>query len=266
MSKEISNNEHFVRSFARGLRVIQTMGQRSNVQTIASIAESSTLSRSVARRLLHTLQSIGYVETDGKYYWLTPKTLNLGMSYLYSLPYWRNAQFVLEDLRTETNQATSMAVLDGQEIVYTIRIPFSRALASNLTIGDRIPAYCVSMGRILLSNLDKLQLDAYLDHVNLIKFTQKTEISKSHLYEIFSQIQRDGFSWVDGEFDEAICGIAVLIKNTNGQAIGAINVSMPSGSISESIAKTRFLGLLRKAALKIRTSSYDLLPVKPAQK
>lgn len=249
------DSENFVRAFARGLEVVDAIGRGGGRQTVATVAEAAALPRSVVKRLLSTLDALGYAATDGKHYWLTPKVLKLGMSYLYSLPYWRHAQLALEELRTQTGESTSMAVLDDHDIVYTVRIPAKRVLASSLTIGDRVPAHTVSMGRVLLSALDDPALKKYLETATLHRFTPRTEVSRPKLRRAILQAREDGYAWVDSELDEAICGIGVPVRDATGAVVAAINVSLQAGSVDEAQAKARFLAPLRSAALRIRMSS-----------
>src|SRR5665213_397417 len=91
-------SESFVRTFARGLKVIEVMGGGASRQTLGEIADGVDLPRTVVRRFLMTLIDLAFVRTDGKHYWLTPRVLRLGLSYLSTLPYWRQAQFALEEL------------------------------------------------------------------------------------------------------------------------------------------------------------------------
>lgn len=250
------NTENFVRAFARGLDVVDSMGRGGGRETVATVAGNAGLPRSVVKRLLSTLTTMGYASTDGKHYWLTPRVLKLGMSYLYSLPYWRHAQFALEELRSQTGESTSMAVLDGHEIVYTMRTAAKRLLAGALTIGDRVPAHSVSMGRVMLAALDEPALKDYLRTAMIRKFTPRTETSKTKLREAIVQAREQGYAWVDSELDEAICGIAVPVRDASGAVVAAINVSLQAGGTTVEQAKAAFLAPLRSAALRIRTASY----------
>lgn len=131
-------SEGFVRTFARGLKVIEVMGQSSGSQTIAQITELSRLPRTAVRRFLLTLTELEFVRTDGKAYWLTPKVLRLGMSYLYTLQFWRHAQLVLEELRDSVEQSCAISVLDEDEIVYVARVHARRILAMSPSVGASI--------------------------------------------------------------------------------------------------------------------------------
>ena len=215
-----TESEDFVRAFARGLGVIEAMGAGGPRKTIAQVAEATGLPRSVVRRLMMTLCAQRFAQTDGKLFSLTPRALKLGLSYLDSLPFWRYAQPALEDLRSEVHESCSMAVLDDGDIVYVLRVPSRRILAMNLSVGSRLPANLVSLGR------------AKLDVV-----------------------RRRGYAWVDGELDPAICGIAVPVRDGGGTVVAAINVSLTAGTFDEMAARRRFLVPLRQAAEQIRVAT-----------
>src|SRR5690606_27687645 len=166
-----------------------------------------------------TLTELGYVKTDDKDYWLTPKVLRLGMTYLYTLPFWRQSQLVLEELGTKIKQSCAISVLDSNEIVYIQRFHTRRILALNPSIGSRLPAYPVSMGRVLLSGLPDVALDDYLAQVDLKKLASQTITDPARLTEMIHTVRNNGYAWVDGELDDAICGLAVPVRNQDGQII-----------------------------------------------
>lgn len=247
-------SEDFVRAFARGLVVIEAMGAGAPSKTIAQVAEATRLPRSVVRRLMMTLCTQRYAQTDGKLFALTPRALKLGLSYLDSLPFWRYAQPALEDLRSQVKESCSMAVLDGEEIVYVLRIPSRRILAMNLSLGSRLPAHLVSLGRALLADLEKAVLRRYLDSATLAPRTPRSVSKAPTLRTELEAVRRQGYAWVDGELDPAICGIAVPVRDRAGTAIASINVNLTSGTYDEAAAKRRFLAPLRQTAERIRSA------------
>lgn len=147
------DSESFVRSFARGLGVIEVLGREARPLTLAEVAEGVGLPRTAVRRFLFTLIDLSFVDTDGKHYWLTPRVLRLGLSYLQSLPYWRHAQLALEELCARVRQSCALSVLDGEDIVYLLRQHTKRILPVSPTLGSRLPAHAVSMGRVLLATI-----------------------------------------------------------------------------------------------------------------
>lgn len=245
-------SESFVRTFARGLRLIEVMGQASGQQTIAELSEAAELPRTVVRRLLLTLIELGFVRTDDKVYWLTPKVLRLGMTYLYTLPFWRQSQVILEELGTKIGQSCAIAVLDGTEIVYIQRFHARRILATSPAIGSRLPAHAVSMGRVLLAELAPAALREFLAPLEIRKLTPRTTTDKRQLMTAIARIPTQGYAWVDAELDEAICGLAVPVRDAQGATVAAVNVSLLSGEYSEAQAVAEFLPRLKLAASQLR--------------
>lgn len=245
-------SESFVRTFARGLKVIEVMGQGAPRQTIADVAEAADLPRTAARRFLMTLTELGYTETDGKRYWLTPKVLRLGLSYIYTLPYWRQAQQAVEELSAGIGQSCAISVLDHDEIVYVVRMHTKRILPMSPSLGSRLPAHAVSMGRVLLAGLEDAALDAYLARAVLKKMTARTIVDREQLGAEIRRVRTQGYAWIDGELDDSICGLAVPIRDADGRTVAAINVSLPTGIYTEASACEQFLLPLRQTASRIR--------------
>jgi IclR family pca regulon transcriptional regulator len=158
-------------------------------------------------------------------------------------------------MRTEIGESCSMAVLDDEDIVYVIRVPSRRIVSSGLTIGTRLPAHCVSLGRVLLAGQSPGLLNRYLAKSALTRFTPRTEVSRTRLRRAIDRVRDAGYAWVDSEFDEAICGIAVPVRDQGGSIVAAINVSLVAGSVTEEEARSRYLIPLRSAAVKIRSAS-----------
>jgi len=248
---EIENND-FVRTFARGLRVIEVMGQSTGGKNIAQVSEAACLPRTVVRRLLMTLIELGFVDTDEKSYWLTPSVLRLGMTYLYTLPFWKQSQVILEELGSQIRQSCAIAVLDGADIVYIQRFHAKRILAMSPGIGSRLPAYAVSMGRVLLASLAAGKLGEYLASAETKKLTDKTLTDKEQLRCVLESVQKNGYAWGEGEYDDAICGLAVPVRSQDGRVIAALNVSLLSGEYTEQSATTEFLSILKLTASRLR--------------
>ncbi|MCC7225333.1 MAG: helix-turn-helix domain-containing protein [Burkholderiaceae bacterium] len=247
-------SESFVRTFARGLKVIEVLGLRPGGLTLAEVADGVALPRTAVRRFLLTLIDLAFVRTDGKRYWLTPRVLRLGLSYLSTLPYWRDAQPALEELCTRVQQSCALSVLDGEELVYVQRQHAKRILPMSPTVGSRLPAHAVSMGRVLLAGLTDEELEQYLESAELVALTPATLTDRDQMHKAILAIRQRGWAWVDGELDESICGLAVPVRDRAGATIAALNVSLPSGEFTQERAVERFLGELRVAASRLRAS------------
>src|SRR5689334_10461036 len=145
--------DSYVQSFARGLQVIRSFSASTPRQTLSEVAAATGLTRAGARRILLTLQTLGYVSSDGKLFALTPRILDLGFAYLSSMPIWNRAEPVMEALVRQVQESCSAAVLDATDIVYVLRVPTQKIMRINLGVGSRLPAWCTSMGRLLLGEL-----------------------------------------------------------------------------------------------------------------
>ncbi len=245
------SSDQFVQSFARGLSVIRSFGPNFTEMTITEIAARTSLSRAGARRILCTLQNLGYVRAQGRRFALTARILDLGYSYLSSLPFWNFAQPILENMVAKLHETSSIAVLDGPDIVYVMRVPTRRILTTNLSIGSRLPAYSHSMGRVLLGGLSEAELDRYFATVELKPFTRRTVIEPVRLRKIIAEDRKQGWAWVNGELEEGICGIAVPLLDANQKIIAAMNIVTNTGRSSKSRAIQTFLPELNRAAAQI---------------
>lgn len=175
------------------------------------------------------------------------------ISYQDTLPFWRQSQTALEELGMKIAQSCAISVLDGDYIVYTQRFHTRKILAHNPSIGSRLPAYSVSMGRVLLAGLTEQKLATYLQTLKMEKLTTRTVTSKEQLVDILASVRKHGYAWGDREYDDAICGLAVPILNHEGKIIAAINVSLLAGEYTEKKAVETFLPLLKLTANQLRS-------------
>lgn len=217
--------DSYVQSFARGLAVIRSFSASAPQQTLTEVAQRAGLTRAGARRILLTLESLGYVCARGRRFSLTPKILDLGFAYLSSLPLWNLAEPVMEALAADVRESCSAAVLDGADIVYVLRVPTHKIMSINLGIGSRLPAACTSMGRTLLAELDEPALDALLARHPPVAHTARTITDLAALKAELAQVRRQGWCLVDQELEEGLVSLAVPIRDRAGRAIAALNVS-----------------------------------------
>lgn len=244
--------EGFLRSFSRGLAVIAALGKLRGRRTIASVAQATGLPRAVVGRILSTLCELQYAHTDGREYHLTPKVLTLGLSYLASLPYLAYAQQALSELSAEIGESCAMAVLDGDEAVFILRIPSRKVLSPNLVVGSRLPAYATSPGRMLLAHMDAAALDGYLATTTLEPCTERTLTSAPALREALSRVRERGYAWVDREFDPAVAGLSVPLRDRQRQVVAALSVNVIAEGWTEARAVDAYLTPMRRAADCIR--------------
>lgn len=227
--------DSYVQSFARGLQVIRSFSVLSPRQTLTEVAATSGLSRAGARRILLTLQTLGYVVSDGKHFALTPRILDLGFAYLSSMPIWNLAEPVMEGLADTVKESCSAAVLDGTDIVYVMRVSTHKIMSITLGVGSRLPAYCTSMGRVLLAALPEDEAMACLSASPPQPLTRHTITDPDSLRQKIAQTRKQGWSLVNQELEEGLIAMAAPIHDRLGRTVAALNIS---GQANRTSAKT----------------------------
>ncbi len=243
--------DNYVQSFARGLEVIRSFSAESPRQTLTEVAERTGLTRAGARRILLTLQTLGYVRHDGRLFQLSPRILDLGFAYLSSLPFWNLAEPAMEKLVADVKESCSAAVLDGTDIVYVLRVPTQKIMSINLGVGSRLPAYCTSMGRMLLAGLPEDELRTRLIQSKPMARTPKTKVSVEDLMDCIAQIRQQGWSQVDQELEEGLISMAAPIRDRNGTILAALNISGQVNRTSASVMQETMLEPLLAAASSV---------------
>ena len=240
---------HFVQSFERGLAVIRAFDGHHPELTLSDVARSTGLTRAAARRFLLTLADLGYVRTDGRWFTLSPRILELGYAYLSSASLPEVAEPHLERLVAEVHESSSVSVLDGEDIVYVARVPTSRIMTVSINVGTRFPAYATSMGRVLLAALDDAALDAYLAGVELRPLSPRTTTSPEALRAELAKVRRQGWALVDQELEEGLRSVAAPIRDRAGSAVGAVNLSAHASRMTiDAVRRTLVPPLLATAA------------------
>jgi IclR family pca regulon transcriptional regulator len=214
----------FVQSLERGLVVIQSFDAEYPRLTLSEVASRTGLTRATARRLLLTLVKLGYVSTNGRQFSLTPRVLDIGYAYLSSLNVQQIAQPYLEALSERVHESVSVTVLDGADIVYVARVPTKRIMTISLGLGSRLPAYCTSMGRVLLAELGPEELDAALPSM-LDQHTEHTIDTVAELIVVLKQVKTQGWAMVDQELEMGLRSVAAPLRDASGRAAAAMNIS-----------------------------------------
>ncbi|MEJ6013947.1 IclR family transcriptional regulator C-terminal domain-containing protein [Corynebacterium sp. H127] len=225
---ESSPDTTTVQSLARGLAVIRSFNGERPKQTLSEVAEVTGLARATARRFLHTLVSLEYAGTDGTAFWLTPRVLELGFSYLSGLELPTIAQPRLEQLSRTLGESSSLSVLDGADVVYVNRVPVRKIMTVSITIGTRFPAFATSMGRVLLAALPEDQLNKFLAVADFDALTSRTKTSPADIKAELALVKDQGFAIVDQELEPGLRSVAAPIYSPTGDVIAAINISTQS--------------------------------------
>jgi IclR family pca regulon transcriptional regulator len=244
---------NYMASLARGLSVIRAFAQQRARVSIAQLSARTGIPRAAVRRVLYTLRTLGYVGSDdGRTFVLQPRILALGYAYLSSAPLATSAQPLLDQVSQAIHESCSLAVLDGDDIMYVARASSSRRIMSiDLGVGSRLPAYCTSMGRVLLAHLPRPDFVAYLRRVKFLPHTGRTELSKDKLASILEAVRANGYAVVDQELEIGLRSIAVPVADSTGKVAAALNVGTQAARVTLGELEKRFLPLLRVAARDI---------------
>ena len=244
-------SDTYVQSFARGLAVIRSFGAAAPSQTLSEVAARAGLTRAGARRILLTLEGLGYVTSEGRQFRLTARTLDLGFAYLSSLPLWNFAEPAMEALAAEARESCSAAVLDGSDIVYVLRVPTHRIMSITLSIGSRLPAFCTSMGRVLLAGLPPDEARARLQAAPRPPLTARTVVAVAPLLAELERVRNQGWCLVDQELEEGLVSMAAPIADRSGRTIAALNLSAQALATPPQQMLQRCLPSLLAAAAQI---------------
>lgn len=259
------DSRDYVQSLARGLAVLQAFDAERPTLTLAGIAARSGLSRAAARRLVLTLQHLGFVRPLGREYALSPRVLELGFGCLGSLRLTDLAQPLIEQLAQRIEHSCSMAVLDGQSIVYVLRVPVRRVMTVALGVGARLPAFAASMGRVLLAGLSDTEFDSWLAQCRPVRHTPHTVTDRRRLRRIVQTVRQQGYAYVEQELELGLCSLAVPVHDREGRVVAALNASLPYHAGAERHALQEVLPQLRATAVAVERClpANILAPVSP---
>nr|WP_094851173.1 IclR family transcriptional regulator [Bordetella genomosp. 10] len=244
-------SDSYVQSFARGLAVIRAFGPDAPQMTLSEVAARTGLTRAGARRILLTLEHLGYVRVDDRRFTLTPRILDLGYAYLSATPLWNLALPYMEAVAQATRESCSVAVLDGADIVYILRLAAHKVMSINLSVGSRLPAWVTSMGRVLLAGLGDEELDRLLADTPRAAYTSETVTDAGALKRVIAQVREQGYACVERELEPGLQSVAVPVTDRAGKVIAAMNVSGHASRYTREEMLAAFLPPLREAAAQM---------------
>ena len=248
----LTGDPDFMTSLARGLAVIQAFSQKKRQLTISQVSAKTGFSRAAVRRCLYTLAKLGFAGSDdNRHFYLRPRVLALGHSYISTMPLATAAQPILEHFSRLMHESCSIATLDGLDIVYVARANVTRIMAIDLGVGSRLPAFCTSMGRVLLANLPPDELESFLARIQFTRYTERTIVTVDKLRPILRLALRNGYSIVDQELELGLRSMAVPIQNPGGKVVAAVNVGAHAPRVSNQDMLNKFLPHLRVAAQEL---------------
>jgi IclR family pca regulon transcriptional regulator len=246
------SDRDFVTGLARGLAVLLALSDKRRRISIAQVSYRTGIPRAAARRSLHTLAKLGFVAVDeARRYYLRPRVLSFSHAYLSASQLALLAQPILDRLGESLREACSLAILDGDEIVYLARSASSRVMSPSLNVGRRLPAYCTSIGQVLLAHLPPEELDHYLARAKFHPYTEHTLTSPKKLREVLSSIRDNGFAFASQQMEPRLCTLAVPVRDSAGHYVAGLNVIMQGRLASADEMAAQFFRPLHDAALEL---------------
>lgn len=238
---------------AKGLMVIETFAADRPRQSIAEVAAASGLDRATARRCLLTLAHQGYADYDGKFFTLTPRVLRLGTACLATMALPQLVQPLLDRLSDRMGESASVSILDGTEIVYVARAAQRKVMSVALAPGSRLPAYCTSMGRVLLAALPVTEAQAILDASSLIARTPRTMTDPDTIMVELATVRAQGHAIIEQEVEDGLRSIAVPVLNARGKTVAALNMGLSAARVGLTELRDHFLPPLLEVQAALRS-------------
>ena len=241
----------FVEALARGLDVIACFGRDRPQMSLSDVAQATGLARPTARRLLLTLEELGYVRTHEGQFSLTPRVLALGTAYASALGLWEIARPRLESLVARTGESSSMAQLDGSDIVYVARVSVPKIIALRVEVGTRFPAQPTSQGKVLLAALDPAALDAVLAQPSRSGLRGHLVRPRDELEVELARVRARGWALADEELAPGVRSVAVPVRDGTGAVRAAMNVTVHAAETSTERLLDELLPLLQRTAADV---------------
>ena len=238
----------FVEALARGLDVLKAFRAGRPVMSLSEVAAETGLARPTARRLLLTLQRLGYVRTDGSGFALTPRVLELGTPYVQSLGLWDVARPHMEALVARTRESTSVAQLDGSDVVYVARVAVPKIVALSVSIGTRFPALQTSLGKVLLAALPDDEVERVLAEPSRSGITPVRQPTRDERVAVLREVRARGWALSDEELARGIRSVAAPLRDGSGQVVAAMNVNAHAGETPLEVLTGEHLPALLAAA------------------
>jgi IclR family pca regulon transcriptional regulator len=246
-----NDQRDIVGSLGKGLAVMEILAGHPAGMTLTEMAAKAEMTRAGARRFLLTLVDSGYAIQQDRRFLLSPRLLTIARTWLQGASLWTYAEPFLRQVAEKFNESSSAAVLSGEDIVYVARIPGRHILSVALHVGTRLPAWCTSMGRVLLSDLPPTDLRTFLASAKIVAHTTKSVTDPAKLEHEIARVAEEGFAIIDEELELGLRSIAVPIRDRVGKIVAAINISTQSSRFSPEEMRELILPSLKDAARSI---------------
>lgn len=252
MAEPTIQQKDLIASLGRALAIIEAFDDENPRMSASEVAARSGMNRTAARRYLLSLCHFGYASHDGQQFWLNPRVLRLGQSYLLSARLPRLASPYLERLADETAATASLAVLDGQEIIYLTRSGSGQVPNAAFQVGARVPAHVVSPGIAILSAMDSAAFEAWLSGHDFATFTRHTMTDATALRDEVDKARSDGHAVLSEQLELGFHGLAVALRNRRGECVGALSLTASTRRITPGALLDAGLAPLRAAESGLR--------------
>ncbi|MFY1636926.1 IclR family transcriptional regulator domain-containing protein [Solwaraspora sp. WMMB335] len=250
MAREAGSD--FIEALARGLDVLRCFRPGRPIMTLSEIAAATGLARPTVRRILLTLDELGYVRSAAdRGFALTPRVLELGMAYVNALNLWDVARPHMQRLVGQTNESTSMAQLDGSDIVYVSRVAVPKIVTLAVTIGTRFPAVPTSMGKVLLAALEPDELTTVLANPGRSGIIARWQPDRDELDRVLREVRARGWAAADQDLAAGIRSVATGVRDGDGRVVAALNVTVHAAETSMDVLIGEHLPRLLGTAAEI---------------
>jgi IclR family pca regulon transcriptional regulator len=241
-----------IEGLGKGLRVIESFDDEHARLTTSEAAQRAGITRTAARRHLLSLVHFGYAASDGKLFWLTPRVLRLGQSYLGSARLPRLVQPFIQRISMQCGETVNVSVLDGHEVVYVARSNPPRYVSIGYQVGVRIPAHVVTPGIVMLAAVETAAAERWIAEHDFVGFTAHTVTDVPRFRDELREAREQDFWTTGGQLDVGLRGIAVALKDRKGRCLGAMSMTVQTQTYTRELAEERLLPLLRDAAQTLR--------------
>ena len=237
----------FVTSLQKGLEVLTCFGRQHTRLTVSEVSRLTGASPASARRSLLTLRQLGYLDSDGKHFWMLPRALLVAHAYLASRPTPSLAQPLLDALSERTRESASLGTLLDDDAVIIARSTARRSLSTGLGIGSRLPAYCSAIGRVLLAGMEPADAARRVRAMPRPRLTPQTVVDAGRLLDIVARCRSQGYATNDGELEAGVRSMAVPVHDRQGQLVAAMSIAMRAERMPMDEFVATYLPALRRA-------------------
>lgn len=240
-------DKSFVTALQKGLQVLTCFGRGASKLTLSEVARLTGSSPASARRSLHTLLAMGYLESDGKRFWVGPRALLVAHAYLSSRPTPQLAQPLLDALSERTRQSASLGQLLDDDAIIIGRSTARRSLSTGLGIGSRLPAYCSAIGRVLLAGLPPTEAARRVREMRKVPLTPRTVHATDEVLALVRQCREQGWAGNDEELELGVRSMAVPVRDPDGRTVAGLSISVRAERMSFSEFRAAMLPALLAA-------------------